>query len=77
MATLKIDKGTAQRLTEWTNISEDDSKNLIGKEVTLEIKDNQIIIERDKDTLEISDVNGSFGLWIKLDDKKLKKLKGP
>jgi hypothetical protein len=77
MATLKIDKGTAQRLTEWTNISEDDSKNLIGKEVTLEIKDNQIIIERDKDTLEISDVNGSFGLWIKLDENRLKKLKGP
>ena len=72
-----MDKGTAEKLLDRKEIKEDDSKNLTGEELTLEIKDSDVVINKEKNMLEIADVNGSFGLWIKLDEEKLNKIKGP
>ena len=75
--TLKIDKGTAERLINWKNIRQRESKNLSGTDLTLELEDDEVLIElhRKDNLLEISDLNGSFGLWLELEDDKIKKLK--
>lgn len=75
MVELKLDKGMVKRLLSWKVITKDDAKNLDGKELTLEIRDIDIAIQKHKKMLEISDVNGSFTLWIKLNEDKIKKLK--
>jgi len=76
---LKIDKGTAEKLLQWVDLKPDQSRNLTGKELTLEMDDKEIIIEPHKedhkDMVEISDLNGSFGLWIQLTNEKIQKLK--
>jgi len=75
-ATLKLDKGTLEKLIEWTELKTNQSKNLTGKELTLELNDRDIIIELHKNKLlEIADANGSFGLWIKLNPDRIKKFK--
>jgi hypothetical protein len=76
---LKIDKGTAEKLVQWIDLKPDQSKNLTGKELTMELLDREVLIEfheeGHKKMIEISDINGSFGLWIELEDKKIQKLK--
>jgi len=76
---LKIDKGTAEKLVQWLELKPDQSKNLTGKELTLELDNKEVIIEPEKESykrmLEISDVNGSFGLWVELTSDKVEKLK--
>jgi hypothetical protein len=76
---LKIDKGTAEKLIQWADLKPDQSKNLTGKELTLELENKEIIIEPHKEgyksMIEISDANGSFGLWIELTSEKIQKLK--
>jgi hypothetical protein len=75
---LKIDKGTAERLLEWIEIKPWLSRNLTGKELTLEIHDEELVIalhrKEGKRFLEVSDVNGSFGLWFELTREKFEKL---
>jgi len=76
IVTLKLDKGTAERLIHWANITPEQSKNIIGKELILEFYDDEVLIQGHKDKkIEISDVNGSFSLWFKLTEDKLNKLK--
>jgi hypothetical protein len=79
-AILKINKGTAEKLLQWTEIKPNQSRDLSGKELTLEIENNELIIERHKEDygeiLEISDLNGSFGVWIQLTIENVRKLKG-
>jgi len=76
---LKIDKGTAEKLVQWLELKPDQSKNLTGKELTLELDNQEVTIEPEKEgykrMIEISDVNGSFGLWIELTSDKIEKLK--
>jgi len=75
--TLKIDKGTAERLINWKNIRQEEPKNLSGSELTLELRDDEVLIElhRKENLLEISDLSGSFGLWLELRDDKIQKFK--
>ncbi|MBN2202853.1 MAG: hypothetical protein JW700_01530 [Candidatus Aenigmarchaeota archaeon] len=75
--TLKLDKGMVERLMEWTDIGPEDSKNLSGKELTLELNERDVLIELHKKdgTMEISDLNGSFGVWFKVTKDKVEKLK--
>jgi len=79
-AILKINKGTAEKLLQWTEIKPNQSRDLSGKELTLEIENTELIIERHKEDygeiLEISDLNGSFGVWIQLTVENVRKLKG-
>ncbi|MFQ6020513.1 MAG: hypothetical protein ACE5J4_00625 [Candidatus Aenigmatarchaeota archaeon] len=79
MIILKLDKGVAQRLIEWKDIRLDQPRNLAGKELSLELRSREVVIELHKDKrkkmLEISDINGSFGLWIDLTKDKFDKLK--
>jgi len=77
VVTLKIDKGTAERLISWKTIHQRESKNLSGTELTLELEDDEIFIELHKkdNLLEISDLGGSFGLWLKLEEDKIEKLR--
>ena len=84
MAKLKIDKGTAEKLLQTKEIREEWSKNLSGKELTLEIDDNDIFMDLQNDGgekwLELSDSNGSFGIWIKFTPRikdTLKRIMGP
>jgi hypothetical protein len=76
---LKIDKGTVEKLLQWTEIKSEQSRNLSGKELTLKIDDEEVSLEKQEEghkrMLEISDVNGSFGLWIELTEEKVQKLK--
>ncbi len=76
---LKIDKGTAEKLIQWLELKPEQSKNLTGKELTLELENKEVIIEPEKEgykrMIEISDINGSFGLWIELTSDKIEKLK--
>jgi hypothetical protein len=76
---LKIDKGTAEKLIQWLELKPDQSKNLTGKELTLELENKEVFIEPHKEgykyMIEISDINGSFGLWIELTNEKIQKLK--
>lgn len=66
-----------ERLVEWTDIGPDQSRNLTGKELTLELNDREVLIELHKKdgTMEISDLNGSFGIWFKVTDDRIEKLK--
>jgi len=52
---------------------------LSGQELTLEIENNELVIERHKqdyeEILEISDLNGSFGVWIQLTEENIRRLK--
>lgn len=76
IVTLKLDKGTVERLIQWTNITPEQSKNIIGKKLILEFYDDEIMIHGHRNKkVEISDVNGSFSLWFKLTKNKLNKLK--
>jgi hypothetical protein len=75
---LKIDKGTAERLIEWIDIKSDQSRNLTGKELTLELENREILIEPHKNRkkfIEISDMNGSFGLWVELTQERIEKIR--
>jgi hypothetical protein len=73
---LKLDKGTTEKLLEWKELKTNQSKNLTGEELTFELNDEDVVIQMHKNKLlEISDANGSFGLWIKLYPDRLKKLK--
>jgi len=76
---LKVDKGTAEKLLEYGDIKIDESRNLEGKELLLELKNNEVIMElheKDyKNMLEISDVDGSFELLIELTNNKKERLK--
>jgi len=76
---LKIDKGTAEKLMQWLEIKPDQSRNLTGKELTLRLEDKEVLIEPHKEgyrkMIEISDMNGSFGLWVELTNEKIQKLK--
>ena len=74
---LKIDKGTAEKLVQWLELKPEQSKNLTGKELTLELEDREVLIEPhkegNKEMIEISDLNGSFGLWIELTNDKVQR----
>jgi hypothetical protein len=76
---LKIDKGTAEKLIKWIDLKADQSRNLSGEGLTLELEDEEILIEPHEESyktmIEISDANGSFGLWIELTSEKIQKLK--
>ena len=75
--TIKLDKGMVERLLEWNDIKADDPKNLIGKELTLEFKDSDVLIEfhpKEK-MVEICDFDGGFGVWFNVTDDKIKKFK--
>ena len=76
---LKINQGTAEKLLQWSEIKAEQSKNLTGKELTLELDTDEVFIEPHKgeyrETLEISDAGGSFGLWVELTEEKIQKLK--
>ena len=75
--TLKIDKGTAEKLLEWTDIGPDKSRNIIGKELTIDFNDREVLVEfhpKEK-MLEISDLEGSFGIWFNITDEKIEKFK--
>ena len=77
---LKLNKGTVEKLLQWKSLKADQSKNLSGGELTLEVKDKEIVMQMHEDKfnnwLELADVNGSFGLWIQLTKDKYQKLKG-
>ena len=77
VVTLKLNKGTAEKLIEYINIKSEESRNLTSEELTLELNDKDVLIEfHEKENLiEIMDFNGSFGLWFKLTYEKTKKLK--
>ncbi|MEM5778429.1 MAG: hypothetical protein QXD43_02300 [Candidatus Aenigmatarchaeota archaeon] len=76
---LKIDKGTAEKLLQWIELKPEQSRNLTGKELTLELENKEVVIEIHKEgyknMFEISDVNGSFGLWIELTVERIEKIK--
>jgi len=78
-AILKINKGTAEKLLQWKEIKPNQSRDLSGQELTLEIENNELIIENHKkdygDILEISDLNGSFGIWVQLTTENVQRLK--
>jgi len=78
-AILKINKGTAEKLLQWKEIKPNQSRDLSGQELTLEIENNELVIERHKqdyeEILEISDLNGSFGVWIQLTEENIRRLK--
>lgn len=62
---------------EYGKLSSEQSKNITGKDLTLELENKDVTIEfykKDK-TIEISDINGTFGIWIKVTEDKFKKLK--
>ena len=66
-----------ERLLEWTAIRPDESRNLIGKELTLEANDKDLMIQfhPKEEMLEISDFEGSFGIWFKVTNDKIEKFK--
>jgi len=76
---LKIDKGTAEKLIQWTKLNPEQSRNLLGEELTLELEDEEVLIEPHKESyksmIEVTDADGSFGLWIELTSEKIQKLK--
>ena len=74
---LKLNKGTAEKLLEFTYIEPEQSRNISGKELTLEMDDKDFLIEMHEreGMVEIADFNGSFGIWFKLTEEKAKKLK--
>jgi len=77
-ATLKLNKGFAKRLSDVGKLSPEMSRDLSGDELTAEIVDPQLLIQKHPGkppVLEISDVGGSFGLWIDLRADKVRRLK--
>jgi len=74
---LKLNKGTVEKLLEFTYLKPEQSRNLTGKELTLEMDDKDFLIEMHEreGMVEIADFNGSFGVWFKLTKEKVKKLK--
>ncbi|MFH1229358.1 MAG: hypothetical protein V1678_02950 [Candidatus Aenigmatarchaeota archaeon] len=76
---LKINQGTAERLLQWNELKPDQSRNLSGKDLTLEVHNSEIIVEpckeNNRNMLEISDTEGSFGLWLDLTSERIQKLK--
>lgn len=75
--TLKLDKGTVEKLLEFKYLKPEESRNLTEKELTLELFDSDVLIELHpkENMVEISDFNGSFGIWFKLTKEKVDKLK--
>lgn len=78
-ALLKINQGTAEKLLKWTDIKPTQSRNLGSKELTVEIEDDEVVIEKHiedyREFLELSDLNGSFGVWVELTKESIQKLK--
>ena len=77
VVTLKLNKGTVEKLLEFTDLRIDESRNLTEKELTLELEDKDVLIElhEKEGMIEIADFNGSFGIWLKLTKDKIKKIK--
>jgi len=79
VVTLKFDKGTAEKLVKWKLIRPNQSKNLTGKELTYQLYDENVVIAFHKDEknkyMEIADVDGSFGIWIKLTLHRYREIK--
>jgi hypothetical protein len=77
---MKINKGTTEKLLEWKTIRADQSKNITDKDLAIEIENFDLVIEPHKEDgkrmLELSDLNGSFGVWIELTRENVSKLKG-
>ena len=76
--TIKLDKGTMEKLIKEGKVAAEESKDLSGTELTLELKDSDITIQRFKDQgdlIEIADVNGTFGIWMTPTAEKIGKLK--
>lgn len=78
VVTLKLDKGFAKKLSEEKELSPKISKGLSGEELTSKIDDPELVIQKHRGkppVLELSDIGGTFGLWIELRADKIKKLK--
>jgi hypothetical protein len=77
VVTLKLNKGTVEKLLEFTYLEPNQSRNLTEKELSLELNDEDVLIEmhEKEGMLEIADFNGSFGIWFKLTRDRNKKLK--
>jgi hypothetical protein len=79
-AILKLNKGTAEKLVQWTELKPGQSMNLSGKELSIEVDNSDLVISPHKEGmkrwLEISDLNGSFGVWIELNRGNVDKLRG-
>lgn len=78
MPTLKLDKGFVKKLSDFKELSPEMSKDLSGEELTAQIADPQLVIQKHPGKpplLEIADVGGSFGLWIELRADKIRRLK--
>lgn len=78
VVTLKLDKGFVKKLSDFKELSPEMSKELSGEELTARIADREVVIQKHPGRpplLEISDVGGSFGLWIELKPDKVKRLK--
>lgn len=77
MAILKLDKGFVEKLIKNDILDSEKSLNLIGKELSYELKNKELVIQfhKEENMLEISDINGTFGLWFKLKEDKVKRLK--
>jgi hypothetical protein len=74
---LKLNKGTVEKLLEFTYLKPEQSRNLTGKDLTLQLNEEDILIElhEKEGMIEIADFNGSFGVWFKLTRDRIKKLK--
>ena len=77
VVTLKLNKGTVEKLLEIKDIKADQARNLSEGEVTIELNDNDVLIEihEKEKMIEIADYNGSFGIWFKITNEKIQKLK--
>jgi hypothetical protein len=77
VVTLKLNKGTVEKLIEWKIIKPEQPRNLTDKELTLELDNKDVLIELHKkeNIIEIADLNGSFSIWFELTDEKLEKLR--
>ncbi|HLC50814.1 MAG TPA: hypothetical protein VJH90_00370 [archaeon] len=75
---IKIDRGVAERLLEIGKVRADGFKNIKGEELTLEVDESEIFIERQREgrkgLVEVSDVNGTFGIWFVPEGKLKEKL---
>ncbi|MBR9682197.1 MAG: hypothetical protein GOV02_00830 [Candidatus Aenigmarchaeota archaeon] len=76
---IKIDKGTAEKLIKEGKVTSEESKDLSGTELILELKDSDVTIQRftekDQDLIEIADVNGTFGIWFTPTAEKIGRMK--
>lgn len=74
-----MDKGTVEKMIKDGKVSAEESKNLSGTELTLELKDSDVTIQRftekDQDLIEIADVNGTFALWFTPTAEKIGRLR--